>query len=308
MESLTSSSSGGGRPPAGASPSGPCCPGTPAGFLPLLLTPSATTPLPKRPTTTSLHFLLADLRERCSPLMPELAHAKHVEIWTHRRPRTAYHQMHFDSENEGIGGAKNPIATFVLFLNDGRDAAGGDEEHHQGTKSRGRRGSPFSPTLITDQALGHVTETLHSAKAYLVFPKSNRAVCFRGNLLHGVIPGRVSVGEDPSIMRGTTNENIEEPRATLMFSFWKELTSYPGEGPGTARPLEDVVARGNMPWTRKLRRAGQQELYRELTELSGARQPSRITPQFFPGGVWETVDGEALVAQQDVPYSKVFQF
>jgi hypothetical protein len=35
------------------------------------------------------------------------------------------HQLHFDSENEGRGGVRHPVASAVLYLSQGGDARGG---------------------------------------------------------------------------------------------------------------------------------------------------------------------------------------
>lgn len=44
---------------------------------------------------------------------PEVKEAKFVEWWAHRRPHSSGHQMHFDSDNEGRGGVRNPIVRCV---------------------------------------------------------------------------------------------------------------------------------------------------------------------------------------------------
>ena len=53
------------------------------------------------------------LAERSFPAVKE---AKFVEWWAHRRPHSSGHQMHFDSDNEGRGGVRNPIVRYVNGL------------------------------------------------------------------------------------------------------------------------------------------------------------------------------------------------
>ena len=63
---------------------------------------------------------------------PQAAEATYAEWWAHTRPHPSGHQLHFDSDNEGIGGIRNPIVTSVTYLSDGE--VGG-------------------PTLVTNQRL-----------------------------------------------------------------------------------------------------------------------------------------------------------
>lgn len=44
-------------------------------------------------------------------LFPGLGEAKLAEWWAHKRPHACGHQMHYDSDNEGIGGVRNGFHT-----------------------------------------------------------------------------------------------------------------------------------------------------------------------------------------------------
>lgn len=123
--------------------------------------------------------------------VPAIAEATGIEWWTHRRPHGAGHQLHFDSADEGAGadGPEHPLCSVVLYL------------------SAARLGGP---TLVTTQSSGAVEMRCRDAAALVpVIP--NRAVCFRGDLLHAVVPGR---GPAPG---GETAR-----RVTLMISFWRQ--------------------------------------------------------------------------------------
>jgi hypothetical protein len=116
---------------------------------------------------------------------PLLSKAKYAEWWVHCRPHSSGHQLHFDSDNEGESGVRNPIISTVLYL----DAKAG------------------GPTLITNQEF---SSNKLANEACLIFPKENRIGAFDGSLLHGVIPGH------------GINENL---RTTFMVAFWEETTS-----------------------------------------------------------------------------------
>src|SRR4051812_969890 len=42
--------------------------------------------------------------------------ATHAEWWAHCRPHASGHQLHFDSDDEGRGGVRNPSVSTVLYL------------------------------------------------------------------------------------------------------------------------------------------------------------------------------------------------
>jgi len=145
------------------------------------------------------------------PYFPSVTKAKLCEWWTHRRPHSAYHQLHFDSDNEGINGLRNPVLTVVLFLSDG---AGG-------------------PTLVTNQEKDSVHKTYHTAHGWICYPKENRMIAFP-NYLHGVLPGKGNVSS-------------EIKRHTLMLSFWEDVPKRDWDGPGATRAVSECP----LPWTQR---------------------------------------------------------
>ena len=128
---------------------------------------------------------------------PQLDAATTVEMWAHNRPHASGHQLHFDSDNEGQDGVRNPILSTILYLTG--DAGG--------------------PSLVTNQTLAG---TELASKGWLSHPKEARLVAFDGRVLHGVIPGK-----------GQGNER----RITLMFAFWQDIQMRKGDQPGAARPF-----------------------------------------------------------------------
>lgn len=116
---------------------------------------------------------------------PSLSKTTCVEMWAHNRPHAAGHQMHFDSDNEGMGGVRNPIISTILYITS--DTGG--------------------PSLVTNQKLIH----RHLAtKGWMSHAKEKRLVAFDGKVLHGVVPGKGS-------------STTEGRRVTLMFAFWKKI-------------------------------------------------------------------------------------
>jgi hypothetical protein len=67
-------------------------------------------------STNSIVQLAHHLHKLLLPAFPRLAAAQHVEWWAHRRPHCRGHQLHFDSDDEGQGGIRNPIVSSVTFL------------------------------------------------------------------------------------------------------------------------------------------------------------------------------------------------
>ncbi|CAJ1958128.1 unnamed protein product [Cylindrotheca closterium] len=142
---------------------------------------------------------------------PDLSHATHVEMWAHNRPHASGHQMHFDSDDEGRGGVRNPIISTILYIS----ADGG------------------GPSLVTNQRLDS-SNLAH--KGWLAHPKTKRLVAFDGRVLHGVVPGK-----------GFSRQKGGR-RVTLMFAFWKHIKVRDEATPGSSRPFpiesEDQWAAG----------------------------------------------------------------
>lgn len=138
-------------------------------------------------------FELPQLRRK----FPKLKNAKYVEMWLHNRPHPSGHQMHFDSDNEGRGGVRNPIISTIIYVTAG---SGG-------------------PSLVTNQRLGDDRLATHG---WLSHPKEKRLVAFDGRVLHGVVPGK-------GVKEGR--------RVTMMLAFWKDIKIRQGSEPGAARPF-----------------------------------------------------------------------
>jgi len=157
------------------------------------------------PPSSNLDQIMHYLWKLAIVKFPEASRATRVEWWAHNRPHPSGHQLHFDSDNEGLGGVRNPIVTSVCYLSQGM---GG-------------------PTLITDQ---NVSDSTLACTGWLVHPKKNRFVVFDGQVLHGVIPGR------------SFNPSHGSRRVTWMVAFWESITERGSaeEGPCASRnfPVE----------------------------------------------------------------------
>jgi hypothetical protein len=140
----------------------------------------------------------------------------YAELWAHNRPHACGHQMHFDSDDEGRGGIRNPVIGSVFFMSEN---AGG-------------------PTVVTNQPFKSTKLGTHG---WSVHPKENRLVVFDGCMLHGVVPGK-GPSQAPSA-------GGEHRRVTLMCALWHEIKQRPGVGPAAARPFPSAAA---SPWVTTL--------------------------------------------------------
>ena len=68
------------------------------------------------PPQSNLDQIMHFLWRRTITKFPNAARATRVEWWAHNRPHPSGHQLHFDSDNEGLGGVRNPLATSVCSL------------------------------------------------------------------------------------------------------------------------------------------------------------------------------------------------
>jgi hypothetical protein len=109
----------------------------------------------------------------------------------------AGHQLHYDSDDEGQGGVRNPIFTSVLYLapNTASPSSNSSSSRHthaptadssnQAAQQQQQQQDVPSfvggPTLVTDQLLGGPLAT----KGWLAYPATNRFVMFDGKYLHG---------------------------------------------------------------------------------------------------------------------------
>ncbi|PNH06875.1 hypothetical protein TSOC_006722 [Tetrabaena socialis] len=152
------------------------------------------------PALSAVHQAATLLHRIVAQRFPAAAEARYAE-WAHCRRHPSGHQLHFDSDDEGEGGVRNPIVSTVIYLTGG---VGG-------------------PTLVTPQLLGGPL----AQHGWLVHPRENRLGMFTGDVLHGVVPGR-----GPSPRPG-------EHRITLMVAFWRDIQCRPrGDGlPGPTQPF-----------------------------------------------------------------------
>jgi hypothetical protein len=112
---------------------------------------------------SGLDQIIQYLHRQACVMYPEARNAKFAEWWAHCRPHPHGHQLHFDSDDEGRvrnnGKPRHPIVGSVLYL----------------------EGDIGGPTLVTNQRLGDPL----ADHGWLVYPKENRYVVFRGSVLHG---------------------------------------------------------------------------------------------------------------------------
>jgi len=175
---------------------------------------SYTHELSERPCQNALDVIIRHILNCALPHFPDLKDARFAEWWAHCRPHASGHQMHFDSDDEGIGGARHPICSCVSYIQ-GDEAVGG-------------------PTLVTTQRLGDKSLASHGG---LIFARPGRLCVFDGSVLHGVVPGR---GPAPAADRPD-----EQRRVTWMVAFWRDVAIRPfgPDGlPGSSRPLPDPSA------------------------------------------------------------------
>ena len=199
---------------------------------------------------------------------PELKDAKFVEMWAHNRPHPSGHQMHFDSDDEGRGGIRNPIISTIIYVtaNDASDNGGGGG----------------GPSLVTNQTL---SSTSLATRAWLAHPQEGRLVAFDGSVLHGVVPGK-----------GAGNGRR---RVTIMFAFWKAIHIRNGHGPGSARPFPPQKSKDCPQWV--------QDLTNPSVTVQQNASVVEEAPIVLDH-VYETLDGEPWRPKYGMPdYEQVFQ-
>ena len=213
---------------------------------------------------------------------PNVMNASAAEWWCHCRPHSSGHQLHFDSDDEGRGGVRNPIVSCVVYLSP--SGVGGE-------------------TLVTSQ---ESTGTQLARSGYLCAGRRNRLLTFRGNLLHGVMPG---AGYDLKHKKGR--------RVTWMVAFWKRITVQDKPGHGAARPVSRIEGKS---WAQPLL-APPTTIPVTAETSSAARAPRPASNfAFYKVPVWRDVDAIANEQQgvpvvDDVindgamrPYDEFFQF
>ncbi|KAF6257420.1 hypothetical protein COO60DRAFT_1227496 [Scenedesmus sp. NREL 46B-D3] len=205
-----------------------------------------------------MHQLAHHLQQLALQHCPAAAGAQYAEFWAHCRRHSSGHQLHYDSDDEGQGGVRNPIFTSILYLapntanpNSSSSSTGADAkpeasengsmaQQQQQQLQQERPSFVGGPTLVTDQLLGGPLAT----KGWLAYPATNRFIMFDGKYLHGVIPGR---GPSPA---------PDARRTTLMMAFWKELKcrTPPGTGVGACMhmPPASADSSSSQEWPRAL--------------------------------------------------------
>ena len=229
------------------------------------------------------HGMLGEIAKQIQqhPLLvakfPQLQFARMVEVWAHNRPHASGHQLHFDSDDEGRGGVRNPICSTILYLSND-DRIGG-------------------PSLVTNQRL---TSTHLATKGWLAHPKPRRLVVFDGSVLHGVIPGKGVPSLSSTCGADGTRPSGTSRRVTLMLAFWKDIQVRDEPTPGSARPFPPMTK--NQPrWARELVSSERAVLPERPKAMEVIRPISLQT-------VYETLDGEPWTSDMGMPaYDQVFQ-
>ncbi|GLI68215.1 hypothetical protein VaNZ11_012559, partial [Volvox africanus] len=166
------------------------------------------------PCLSAIHQATVLVHRLIMTRYPAVTEARFAEWWAHCRRHPSGHQLHFDSDDEGVGGVRNPIVSGVVYLTGG---VGG-------------------PTLVTPQLLGGPL----APHGWLVHPRENRLGMFDSTVLHGVIPGR-----GPSPRPG-------DYRITLMIAFWRDIQCRSRDdglpGPSQPYPAPGSPAASRYSW------------------------------------------------------------
>mmetsp|Transcript_8050 Transcript_8050/g.16192 ORF Transcript_8050/g.16192 Transcript_8050/m.16192 type:complete len:505 (-) Transcript_8050:466-1980(-) len=218
---------------------------------------------------------------------PKLSDAAFVEMWAHNRPHASGHQMHFDSDDEGRGGVRNPIISTILYVSAGKSGFANVDTKNVNVVERSTGG----PSLVTNQKL---SDTRLATRGWLAHPKPHRLVAFDGRYLHGVVPGK-------GVQEGR--------RVTLMFAFWQDIRIRNEKVPGSARPFPtnetslDSADGTVVNWAKRLIESLEKDVNGENQYKSCA-----ITNPIELDGVYETLDGTPWKRGMGMPsYDQVFQ-
>ncbi|GFR51687.1 hypothetical protein Agub_g14130, partial [Astrephomene gubernaculifera] len=219
------------------------------------------------PALSAIHQAATLLHRLVSERFPAARAARFAEWWAHCRPHPSGHQLHFDSDDEGEGGVRNPFVSCVIYLTGG---VGG-------------------PTLVTPQVLGGPL----APHGWLIYPRENRLGMFDATYLHGVLPGR-----GPSPRPG-------EFRITLMVAFWRDIQCRPRTDglPGPSQPFPTSSPDSppcRYSWMADL------PPHPEGPEGWGPTAPVDAAPTFIDR-VWERLDGQAVQPGAVQCYDECFQ-
>ena len=246
---------------------------------------------------TALDIIIGKIQRQISEVFPDVNECKYCEWWAHCRPHSSGHQLHFDSDDEGRGGVRNPVCSTVINIS--ADVGMGGE------------------TLVTTQtSSGRALAT----KGWLCANKRNRLLVFRGDLLHGVVPGpRVAAARsnDDDGSEASKEASRDRRRVTFMIAFWKDICIQDKEGHGSARPFNRVAGE---EWAKPLSEVieGGGSGGEEEDDDDGGAQKAKDS--FFQVPVWSDVDVEKNkangVSVKEIrkyklalpPYEDFFQF
>ena len=183
------------------------------------------------------------VKHRLSHCFPSIMAATSIEVWSHRRPPDAHHQLHYDMDEialwkykqkklDGHGSVKQNCRGSKRQKIDHCTEDKESEQVEDCISSRDlcpivscvltvnvpnetkscencNKLGDGAPTLVCNQHfLGNKTN-----EGWLCYPRLNRLVAFDGSMLHGVMPG---------IPDASTDEYNH--RVTLMLGFWKDVT------------------------------------------------------------------------------------
>lgn len=206
-------------------------------------------------TGDAMDACVAAIRDAAVMLFPSIRSARQAEWWAHCRRHSSGHQLHFDSDAEGAGVPRHPIATAIVSL--GSPGVGG-------------------PTLVTAMARGTPFRHDECNAGWLVRQDVvGRLTVFDGRLLHGVIPGR---------RVSTRGVRASDRRVTFMLAFWDRVDVRAGSVPGCARPPPapgvDVqrVATTAAPHTSSWRRVTPKRVAPVWVTLDGKRPDGPLPP------------------------------
>ena len=172
-----------------------------------------------QPPRNVVEQAVQELRSVLSMAVPGFAQAGVVEWWAHKRPVTAmwssgFHALHFDTDeltfaSDSETPLRHPLFSSIVYL----ENVGG-------------------PTLVINKTPGGAGL---GDDGVLVWPATNRCMCFPGNRLHGVLP-------DCSTAVPTNGAN----RTSLIIAWWGPETTgrrnNGGKGPLQRIEAQDLLA------------------------------------------------------------------